>query len=303
VSRVVVAGGGPAGLAVAARLARLRHAVTVLDADGPGPDAPMQLRLPAALRDLFLKTGKAVETVLELTPAAVLARHELPDGTVLELPNEGERAVAAEFQTALGRSAGEDWLRLMAHARGLWEVVRGPFVEQPPMSHRGWYRRNLAVTRRVVSGRSLHGLGGRFLHDPAQRAVLDSYATRHGADPRHARPALVLVPWVEQAFRVWDVDGGVAALRQALVDRAVLRGVTFASSVELAADEGDLVVEDLSTWSGASDGVRLTPPDRNPAPGRYVVGDTAFPGSDLSLALMSAAAVADHIGRAAPIRR
>ena len=137
-SRIVVEGDGPAGLAVAARLARMRHQVTVLGAGSPAPEGPAQLRLPAALRDLFLKTGKGVETVLELTPAPLLARHELPDGTVIELPNDGEQAVAAAFGEALGGTAAEDWLRLMEHARRLWDVVRVPFVEQPPMTHRGW---------------------------------------------------------------------------------------------------------------------------------------------------------------------
>ena len=153
----------------------------------------------------------------------------------------------------------------------------------------------------MLAGRSLHGLAARHLRDPRQRLVLASYATRYGADPRRTRPALVLVPWVEQAFRVWDVNGGVAALQRALVDRAVLRGVTVTSSAATprsSSSEADVVVLDHSTWTASADGVRLTPPDRNPLPGRFVVGDTAFPGSDLALALMSAAAVADRIGQA-----
>ena len=296
-SHVVVQGDGPAGLAVAARLARMRHTVHVVGTGTPPPDVPVQLRLPAALRDLFLKTGKAVETALELSPAPLLARHELPDGLVLELPNGGERAVAEAFGVALGGTAADDWLRLMTHARGLWELAREPFVEQPPMSHRGWFRRHPAAARRLLVGRSLHGLGVRYLRDPRQRFVLESYATRHGADPRRTRPGLCLVPWVEQAFRVWEVPGGCRALRQTLVDRAVQRGVVVEPSPGDAG--GEIVVLDRSGWTDTPGaGVRLTPPDRNPAPGRFVVGDTAFPGSDLALALMSAATVADRIGRA-----
>jgi phytoene dehydrogenase-like protein len=296
VSRVVVHGDGPAGLAVAARLARMRHQVTVVGMGDAVPEGAVTVRLPAALRDLFLKTGKGLETVLDLTPAPLLARHELPDGSMLELPNEGERAVAAAFDAALGGTAGEDWLRLMEHARRLWDVVRGPFVEQPPMTHRGWYRQHPSTTRQLRRGRSLHGLGARYLRDPRQRIVLESYATRYGADPRRVRPPLVLVPWVEQAFRVWDVPGGRTALHQALVNRTTQRGVTFAAPSGAAPDDGDIVVRDMSAWTAAGDGVRLTPPDRKPAPRGYIVGDTAFPGSDLALALMSAAAVADHIG-------
>jgi phytoene dehydrogenase-like protein len=299
VSRVVVHGDGPAGLAVAARLARARHSVTVLASMRPVPEESLRLTLPAALRDLFLKTGRALENVLDLTAVPLLARHTLADGTVVELPNRGDRAVAAAFGDALGGRAADDWLRLSDWSRRLWDQVREPFVETPPMSHRGWYLRHPATTRQLLAGRSLHGVGRRFLRDPAQRRFLEGYASRYGGDPRRVRPALALVPWVEQTFRVWTVDGGTTALHRALTDRAAARGVGFD---EPTGDvPADVVVVDRSTWeAGPADGVRLTPPDRNPAPGRFVVGDTAYPGSDVALALMSAAAVADRIGRADP---
>jgi phytoene dehydrogenase-like protein len=297
VSRVVVRGDGPAGLAVAARLARLRHDVTVLTSGTEPPEDALRLRLPAALRDLFLKTGAPVETVLELSPAASLAQYPLSGGNVLDLPNTGEQAVAAAFGDAFGGSAEADWLRLMAHARRLWDVVRLPFIEQPPMSHHGWYRAHPAATRELLTGRTLHRLAVRQLRDRRQRRVVESYATRYGGDPRRTRPALCVVPWVEQAFRIWDVDGGTAALRRALVDRATSRGVRCEPPPGDGSETPDLVILDRSTWTDESNDVRLTPPDRNPAPNLYVVGDDAFPGRDISLGLMSAAAVADHIGR------
>jgi phytoene dehydrogenase-like protein len=298
VSRVVVRGDGPAGLAVAARLARLRHDVTVLTSGTEPPADALRLRLPAALRDLFLKTGEPVETVLGLSPAASLAQHALRDGNVLELPNSGEQAVAAAFGAAFGGSAEDDWLRLMAHARRLWDVVRVPFIEQPPMSHRGWYRTHPRATRELLAGRTLHGLARRHLRDRRQRRAFETCATRHGADPRRTRPALCVVPWVEQAFRIWEVDGGTGALQHALMHRATSRGVRCEPSPGDQSETPDVVILDRSTWVDESRDVRLTPPERNPAPGLYVVGDDAFPGSDISLGLMSAAAVADHIGRA-----
>ena len=81
-SRVVVVGGGIGGLAVAARLARMRHDVTIVERsesvggklgewsrDGFRFDTgPSLVTLPATLRDLFLKTGKPLEDVLDLQP-------------------------------------------------------------------------------------------------------------------------------------------------------------------------------------------------------------------------------------------
>ena len=87
---VVVVGAGLGGLAVAARLAKRGHRVTVLERtdraggaihrveqDGFGWDAgPSSTTLPAVLRDLFRKSGRPLERYLEL-PAARARR----DGT------------------------------------------------------------------------------------------------------------------------------------------------------------------------------------------------------------------------------
>ena len=80
--RVVVLGGGFGGLASAARLAKLGHEVTLLEAadhvggalgfveqDGFRWDAgPTQTLLPAVLRDLFRKSGRPVEKELAEGP-------------------------------------------------------------------------------------------------------------------------------------------------------------------------------------------------------------------------------------------
>ncbi|GMA89132.1 hypothetical protein GCM10025868_43820 [Angustibacter aerolatus] len=81
-ARVVVVGAGMGGLAAAARLSAQGHEVTVceqadvvggklgwFERDGFGFDTgPSLLTLPAVYRDLFLKTGPALGTVVE--PAA-----------------------------------------------------------------------------------------------------------------------------------------------------------------------------------------------------------------------------------------
>jgi len=126
VSRVIVVGGGIGGLAVAARLARFRHEVVVLEqADDVGGKAgvfgrdgftfdtgPSLITLPATLRDLFRKTGKQpIEDVLDLRPLDVLAHYRFPDGTELDLPNNGVHGIAEAFQDGFGGTAGRDWRR------------------------------------------------------------------------------------------------------------------------------------------------------------------------------------------------
>ena len=124
--RVVVIGGGLGGLATAARLAKLGHAVTLLEQGDRlgGALAPWEeagftwdrgahsTLLPAVLRDLFRKSGRPLERELDLVPVDVIRHHRFADGSVLALPSgraaqraavDGARARAGP---ALGRPCG-----------------------------------------------------------------------------------------------------------------------------------------------------------------------------------------------------
>jgi flagellar motility protein MotE (MotC chaperone) len=94
-ARVVVVGGGFGGMAVAVRLAKLGHEVTLLEraerlggalttvrADGFTWDAgPTHTMLPAVLRDLFRKSGRPIERELDLVPLDCIREHRFADGS------------------------------------------------------------------------------------------------------------------------------------------------------------------------------------------------------------------------------
>src|SRR5215207_8378284 len=104
-AQVVVVGGGFAGMSVAARLAKLRHTVTLIESadelggrmrgitiDGTTWQTGLDtVTLPAVFRDLFRKSGRPLENVLELTMTSG-RRHIFKDKSVLDLPlgNRGD---------------------------------------------------------------------------------------------------------------------------------------------------------------------------------------------------------------------
>jgi phytoene dehydrogenase-like protein len=100
-ARVVVIGGGFGGLATALRLAKLGHAVTLVEErelggalvpftrDGFVWDTATHTILPAVVRDLFRKTGRPLEKELELAPLDCLREHWFEDGTSLVLSARG----------------------------------------------------------------------------------------------------------------------------------------------------------------------------------------------------------------------
>lgn len=275
-SRVVVIGAGLGGLAAAARLARLRHDVVVAEAgDVVGghlrsvsrdsfswDTGPAVVTLPAALRDLFLKTGKPLETVVELQPVEPSAQLRFADGTSVDIPNTGVGDVAAAFDAALGGRSGTAWLDFHEHATGLWNRLRGPMVEGLLPSRRELLLRDPRLLRTLTSRRTLRDEARRFFDDPRQQLWLEHYALAFGADPRRAPAWLAIWPYVEQTFRAWTVPGGIRRLVEAVHERAVSRGAVV--------DTGTRVVA-ITTAAGRVDGVRLE--DGRVLPADVVVSD------------------------------
>ncbi len=263
-ARVVVIGAGVGGLAVAARLATLGHSVTVCEQapvvggklgsysrDGFRFDTgPSLLTLPAVFRDLFIQTGKPLESVLEIVPVDPIASYRFADGTRFDAPNTGLLDYCAALNAALGSGAGHDWGRLMARAGRMWQATRGPFLESAlggptDLLRQSSRLRDLAT---IAPWRSLRSLGERYLRDPRLRVLLERYATYTGSDPRRAPAVLATVPYVEQTFAAWYVRGGLHRLAEAISDRAVERGANIRTHCPVSAVELD---------GGRVSGVRL----------------------------------------------
>jgi len=264
-ARVVVIGAGVGGLAAAARLATLGHSVTVCEqAPGVGgklgtyqrdgfrfDTGPSLLTLPAVFRDLFVKTGKPLESVLDLVPVEPIARYRFAEGTRFDAPNTGRLDFCAALDAALGPGAGADWGRLMEHAGRMWQATRGPFLESALGGPGDLLRRSVRLgdLATIAPWRTLRGLGRQHLRDPRLRMLLDRYATYTGSDPRRAPAVLATVPYVEQTFAAWYVRGGLYRLAEAIAVRAAERRASI---------RVDCRVRRVDLDSGRVSGVRLT---------------------------------------------
>lgn len=149
---IVVQGHTLAGMAAAARLARLGHDVALVGDETPR--RPLDhFELPAAWRDLFKKSGQPLTGALnslhlELVPAPATT-YVLPCGTELTLPDDRASQFAAITET-LGRAQAERWRDLLDDLDDVWAARRRLGLERPARASSREDRRALWLDRTLA---------------------------------------------------------------------------------------------------------------------------------------------------------
>ncbi len=250
-ARVVVVGGGFAGMSAAARLAKLRHDVTLLEASdrlggrlrGHTIDgrtwqlSPDSVTLPGVLRDLFRKSGRPIDQSVELV-AAPARRHVFADKSVLDLPSGDRAAQHDAVEAELGADPWSPWVDSLSDT---WDTLRRDVLERRLGDRDDVDRetRNALAVRRPITR-----LARKDLPDDRLRAIVLDPVRLEGHTPR-AVPAFVAVQhYVERTVGRWRVEGGFPALADALVTRLEERSVDVRTGVrahELAISSGRVV--------------------------------------------------------------
>jgi phytoene dehydrogenase-like protein len=247
---VIVIGGSLAGLAAAARLAKLGHRVELFEqthrlggrwapttlASGAAVDgAPAVLGFPAPWRDLFRKSGRPLEAELArlgyaLVPAGP-ATVVFADGTELTWPADRGGQLSA-LTTAYGQAVAAAWADLVDRLDKVWQTLR-PLGWEAELRDRA--QLTYRVRRRLLGRCSLARLA-RSLPHPHLEALVRSVAYRQGSVPEHT-PALTAVELsLQRTFGRWQLQplvnagtgevGRSSILIDALAARLRLRQVT-----------------------------------------------------------------------------
>ena len=242
-AKISVIGAGIGGMSAAARLAKQGHQVTVFEnSDQSGgkcrtewfgdyafDTGPSLLTLPAVFRDLFLKTGKRIEHVLDISPVDPAFNYNFADGSKVTFPNLSNPKTYLEIEKSFGISAGQSWRQIIERSEKMWEASRDSFIESELTSI--WpllLRKNLINQINQISPfTSLRSLSEKLNLDPHLKMIIDRYATYTGSDPRSAPAVLLTIAFVESTFGAWHIKGGIGQLSVALEQRCRDLGVDF----------------------------------------------------------------------------
>ena len=242
-AKISVVGAGIGGMSAAARLAKQGHQVTVFEnSDQSGgkcrtewfgdyafDTGPSLLTLPAVFRDLFLKTGKRIEHVLDISPVDPAFNYNFADGSKVTFPNLSNPKTYQEIEKSFGISASQSWRKIIERSEKMWEASRDSFIESELTSI--WpllLRRNLINQINQISPfTSLRSLSEKLNLDPHLKMIIDRYATYTGSDPRSAPAVLLTIAFVESTFGAWHIKGGIGQLSVALEQRCRDLGVDF----------------------------------------------------------------------------
>jgi len=281
-ANVVVVGGGFAGLSAAARLAKLRHDVTLIESSdrvggrlhghhADGHDWPLSVdtvTLPGVFRDLFRKSGRPIDRVIGLDKTAG-RRHVFKDSSILDLPlgNRGDQHEAV--MDVLGEDEWSPWVDRFAEP---WNLIRRMALDEV-------FPGRPAVTRttrkELRPRRTVAALDRDFSDERLAKIVLDPF--RLAGHDRRSTPALLAVShYLERSFGRWRFEGGLPALAAALDARLIERKVTVdlgERGLELVRTGGqvtgvvtdrrtvsaDVVVWCAPTWPAPLPPVRMLP--------------------------------------------
>lgn len=280
---VVVIGGGLAGMAAAARLAKNGHRVELyersdrlgswraaheLDSEVTVDDAPSVIGFPAPWRDLFRKSGRPLEAELARVGFALEPAHpphyRFADGTELALPaDRGEEYQALEV--AYGTNVATRWRELIDSFGPVWQALRplGLEAEFPAPTTGPWWRRRASVdraTRRQLKSRQTVADLAESAPHPQLGALIRSIAHRSGSAPEQT-PAMVAVElWKARTFNRWQIvrvadpktsdAGRSSVLVELLASRLNLRRVEVSTGLSVTAVVNDGTWVQLDTSDG-----------------------------------------------------
>lgn len=312
-SKVIVVGAGHGGLAAAARLAVKGHVVHIYEASANAVTIPQVLTLPAAYRDLFIKTGSQLEDILELSEPNFAFEFQTKTSGIIQIPASGVGRVLTSIEQILGKDASNQWRNFTSIFGQIWQKSRTKLIETE--SNEPLWK--IVGFKNYLKIRNFEKFINQNLAIADLQDLARAYKAQCYVDLNSKIGLLGISSYVHQTFGVYQPAGGLSALTNALENRCLKLGVEFTFNEKVAPvvsgneligvelsngqlDSADyVIVNDLTTSPQIAKWTDTTTPGTN-SPRLYLIEERSWLGLGPSHAVMSAEIVADLIGSATP---
>jgi diapolycopene oxygenase len=276
-SRVVVIGGGLAGLASACTLAARGYAVTLCDKNAwvGGKAAslseqgfrfdmgPTILTIPDVLRRVFAEAGRDLHQALDLVPLDPQWRSFFTDGTTLDLVADvAEMRKNLETLAPDGKAA-DGFERFMELAKRLHKLSDDYFFWRPVGGMKDMFDAKRGLTlgllKEIMGMRPGHSVGGTvraFVPDARAAQMFDHFTQYVGSNPENSPAVLCGIASMQSRDGVWYPMGGITAVPKALAGLATELGVEIRT---------ECPVKRIRTSAGKVQGVETAAGDFIPA--------------------------------------
>ncbi len=244
--KVIVVGGGLAGLSGAVRLARMGFRVQLFEKNertggkmsalalrgekgeyrfGTGPSL---LTMPFVFDELFDFAGVERSSVLDFVPVEPICRYFYPDGTRLNTYADKTRMMH-ELHAIISPQEARNYEAFLDYTKQIYDLTAEiflftPFQELRKLLHLRHIPTLLRLPR-IDPMRSVHAAVSAYFRDPRLVQLFDRYPTYNGSSPFEAPATLNIIPWVEYGFGGFYVRGGMYRLAEEMTRLAEQLGV------------------------------------------------------------------------------
>lgn len=244
--RVIVIGGGLAGLSGAVRLARMGFRVRLFEKNerlggkmntltlqgesgeyrfGTGPSL---LTMPFVFDELFEFAGVERSSVLDFVPVEPICRYFFTDGTRLNTYADKQR-MAHELHHVISPDAARQYQNFLRYTKRIYDLTAEIFLFTPFQEWKKLFRarhfRTLLRLPQLDAWRTAHAAVASYFRDPRLVQLFDRYPTYNGSSPFEAPATLNIIPWVEYGMGAYYVRGGMYHLAEEMTSLAEMLGV------------------------------------------------------------------------------
>ncbi len=250
--RIIVIGAGLGGLSAAISLAADGHDVELIEkndhvggklnlreVNGFSFDlGPSILTLPGIFEDLFERAGASFRSSVDLVELDLQWRSFFEDGTVIDLfktldHTRSENEYVTDDHVDQIRS-------FLSYARDIYEVAEhGYFSEGLDTIPDFIFHYNPLALWDFDYFSTVNEGVSRHIDDPKLRDIFNFFIKYVGSSPYDAPAMLNLLPYVQQEFGLWYVDGGLYNIARALRDLLRDTGVDLQLNREVTGLELD----------------------------------------------------------------